>query len=108
MLFRSDVTTGVIWKESVATYTDIATTYPTPETGWLVATLDTQQIYRYNGSTWEKFGSMAIQSEATHTEKGLMSAADKIKLDALDETAPRIYYQATTPPLVNGTIWVEE
>ena len=104
----ADVTTGVIWKESVATYTDIATTYASPETGWLVATLDTQQIYRYNGTTWEKFGSMAIQSEATHTEKGLMSAADKIKLDALDETAPRIYYQSTTPPLINGTIWVEE
>ena len=104
----ADVTTGVIWKESVATYTDIATTYPSPETGWLVATLDTQQIYRYNGTTWEKFGSMAIQSEATHTEKGLMSAADKVKLDAIDETAPRIYYQSATPPLINGTIWVEE
>ena len=104
----ADVTTGVIWKESVATYTDIATTYPTPETGWLVATLDTQQIYRYNGTTWEKFGSMAIQSEATHTEKGLMSAADKVKLDSIDENAPRIYYQSATPPLINGTIWVEE
>ena len=104
----ADVTTGVIWKESVATYTDIATTYPSPETGWLVATLDTQQIYRYNGTTWEKFGSMAIQSEATHTEKGLMSAADKVKLDSIDENAPRIYYQSATPPLINGTIWVEE
>lgn len=104
----ADVTTGVIWKESVATYTDIATTYPSPETGWLVATLDTQQIYRYNGTTWEKFGSMAIQSEVTHTEKGLMSAADKIKLDSIDENAPRIYYQSATPPLINGTIWVEE
>ena len=104
----ADVTTGVIWKVSVATYTDIATTYPSPETGWLVATLDTQQIYRYNGTTWEKFGSMAIQSEATHTEKGLMSAADKVKLDSIDENAPRIYYQSATPPLINGTIWVEE
>lgn len=104
----ADVTTGVIWKESVATYTDIATTYTSPETGWLVATLDTQQIYRYNGTTWEKFGSMAIQSEATHTEKGLMSAADKVKLDSIDENAPRIYYQSATPPLINGTIWVEE
>ena len=104
----ADVTTGVIWKESVATYTDIATTYANPETGWLVATLDTQQIYRYNGTTWEKFGSMAIQSEATHTEKGLMSAADKVKLDSIDENAPRIYYQSATPPLINGTIWVEE
>ena len=104
----ADVTTGVIWKESVATYTDIATTYASPETGWLVATLDTQQIYRYNGTTWEKFGSMAIQSEATHTEKGLMSAADKVKLDSIDENAPRIYYQSATPPLINGTIWVEE
>ena len=51
---------------------------------------------------------MAIQSEATHTEKGLMSAADKVKLDSIDENAPRIYYRSATPPLINGTIWVEE
>lgn len=103
----ADVTTGIMWKESVNTYTDIPLTYPTPETGWLVSTLDTQQIYRYNGTTWEKFGSMAIQSLVTHSADGLMSKEDKIKLDAMDETSPRIYYQSTTPPLVNGNIWIE-
>ena len=103
----ADVTTGIMWKESVNTYTDIPLTYPTPETGWLVSTLDTQQIYRYNGTTWEKFGSMAIQSLVNHNADGLMSKEDKIKLDAMDETSPRIYYQATTPPLVNGNIWIE-
>lgn len=103
----ADVTTGIMWKESVNTYTDIPLTYPNPETGWLVSTLDTQQIYRYNGTTWEKFGSMAIQSLVTHSADGLMSKEDKIKLDAMDETSPRIYYQSTTPPLVNGNIWIE-
>ena len=103
----ADVTTGIMWKESVNTYTDIPLTYPNPETGWLVSTLDTQQIYRYNGTTWEKFGSMAIQSLVNHNADGLMSKEDKIKLDAMDETSPRIYYQATTPPLVNGNIWIE-
>ena len=103
----ADVTTGIMWKESVKTYTDIPLTYPNPETGWLVSTLDTQQIYRYNGTTWEKFGSMAIQSLVTHSADGLMSKEDKIKLDAMDENTPRIYYQATTPPLVNGNIWIE-
>ena len=103
----ADVTTGIMWKESVNTYTDIPLTYPTPETGWLVSTLDTQQIYRYNGTTWEKFGSMAIQSLVTHSADGLMSKEDKVKLDAMDETSPRIYYQSTTPPLVNGNIWIE-
>mgnify|MGYP000363311158 CR=1 FL=1 len=103
----ADVTTGIMWKESVNTYTDIPLTYPTPETGWLVSTLDTQQIYRYNGTTWEKFGSMAIQSLATHSSDGLMSKEDKVKLDAMDENSPRIYYQSTTPPLVNGNIWIE-
>ena len=103
----ADVTTGIMWKESVNTYTDIPLTYPTPEVGWLVSTLDTQQIYRYNGTTWEKFGSMAIQSLVNHNADGLMSKEDKIKLDAMDENTPRIYYQATTPPLVNGNIWIE-
>ena len=103
----ADVTTGIMWKESVNTYTDIPLTYPNPETGWLVSTLDTQQIYRYNGTTWEKFGSMAIQSLVNHNADGLMSKEDKIKLDAMDETSPRIYYQSTTPPLVNGNIWIE-
>ena len=101
------VKTGIMWQESVNTYTDIPLTYPSPQTGWLVSTLDTQQIYRYNGTTWEKFGSMAIQNLVTQSLDGLMSKEDKIKLDAIDENAPRIYYQSATPPLVNGNIWIE-
>ncbi|MCG8484602.1 MAG: hypothetical protein MJA31_14920, partial [Clostridia bacterium] len=42
----------VIPKENVSTYADIATTYPNPETGWLVNTIDTNKWWRYDGSTW--------------------------------------------------------
>ena len=47
-----------------------------------------------------------IFDTATQTEDGLMSYQDKIKLDKIDENAPRIYYSSTEPPRVNGNIWV--
>ena len=49
---------------------------------------------------------MAFYKKRTSSDPG-MSKEDKIKLDAMDETSPRIYYQSTTPPLVNGNIWIE-
>jgi hypothetical protein len=38
----------IIYKEPVATFTDIATTYPTPVNGWATRVLDTFKTYRYN------------------------------------------------------------
>lgn len=45
-------TTKLIWKNPVATYADIATTYPTPEEGWRVECTDTKIGYRYTVDTW--------------------------------------------------------
>lgn len=45
--------TIMIYKTPVSTYSDIATTYPNPELGWRVQVLDTNQIFRYNGTEWE-------------------------------------------------------
>ncbi len=39
-----------IYKSPVATFTDITTTYPSPENGWLVRVLDTFRTYRYNST----------------------------------------------------------
>ena len=44
--------TTIIWKSPVATYSNIATTYPSPAIGWRVEVLDTNAVYRYNGSAW--------------------------------------------------------
>lgn len=40
------------WKESVNTFDDLASTYPTPESGWTVSVKATNITYRYNGSEW--------------------------------------------------------
>lgn len=44
--------TKVTPKTGVLTYTDITTTYPTPEVGWLVHTTDTGKWWRYDGTDW--------------------------------------------------------
>lgn len=76
---------GLDWKESVATYNDIATTYPNPEDGWTVTVKDTDQTYKYNGSAWINiFGLISV---VTTTKDGLMSASDKAKLDGISSQA---------------------
>lgn len=44
-----------VWKTPVANFDEIATTYPSPQHGWTVQTIDNGKIYRYNSvtSTWE-------------------------------------------------------
>ena len=45
-------TTKIVWKSPVNTFANIATTYPNPELGWRVETLDTKHVYRYDGTAW--------------------------------------------------------
>lgn len=40
------------WKESVNTFDDLTSTYPTPESGWTVSVKATNITYRYNGTEW--------------------------------------------------------
>jgi polygalacturonase len=40
------------WLVAVATYTDIATTYPSPKIGDTIQTTDDSKIYRYDGTQW--------------------------------------------------------
>lgn len=42
----------LVYKQSVANFAAIATTYPTPELGWRVVAKDTGIAYRYDGTTW--------------------------------------------------------
>ena len=76
---------GLDWKEAVATYADIATTYPNPEDGWTVTTLDDDHTYRYNGTEWvDQFSLITL---ATSTKDGLMSSADFTKLAGIEAGA---------------------
>ena len=81
----SAVVTSLDWKESVATYTDIATTYPTPEDGWTVTVKDTDETYRYNGTEWVSILTSTIPL-ASDTVDGKMSSTDFTKLSNITGT----------------------
>ena len=71
-----------IWKNPVGTFADLATSYPTPDPGWVATTIDTSIAYLYTGTQWVPIASTGIPM-ASHTEAGLMSIDDKIRLDEL-------------------------
>lgn len=77
---------NTMWKESVATFTDIAKKYPNPKDGWTVNVNDTDITYRYTGSEWIKISANAIPM-ATQGVDGKMSKEDKKKLDGIAENA---------------------
>lgn len=77
----SALETNIDWKESVATYDDIATTYPNPDDGWTVNVKDTDYTYRYNGTSWVAISANAIP-KATNSVDGLLSKEDHVRYDS--------------------------
>lgn len=75
---------NIDWKESVATYEDIATTYPDPQDGWTVNVNDTDYTYRYNGEEWVPISANAIP-KSTNEIDGLLSKEDHIKYEDANE-----------------------
>lgn len=82
----STLETNIDWKEAVATYSDIATTYPNPVDGWTVNVKDTDYTYRYNGTSWVAISANAIP-EATTNINGLMTTTQVTKLDGISSGA---------------------
>ena len=78
----STLETNIDWKESVDTFSDIATTYPNPDDGWTVNVKDTDYTYRYSGTDWIAISANAIP-KATTSVDGLMAKEDKTKLDGI-------------------------
>lgn len=83
----STIETNIDWKESVGTFDDIATTYPTPNDGWTVNVKDTDYTYRYNGTKWVAISANAIP-KATNEVDGLMTKEYAKKLDGLTKYTP--------------------
>ena len=79
---------GLQWKASVPTFNDLAVAYPNPQEGWTVSTDDTNIIYRFDDATnqWHAISSNAIGNAVPNGNAGLMTGADKAKLDGLDAT----------------------
>lgn len=78
----NQVASSLQWKESVPTYDDISTKYPTPVDGWTVNVDDNDITYRFTGSEWIPISANSIPN-ATQSIDGKMSAEDKRKLDSL-------------------------
>lgn len=86
----ASIETNILWKDAVATYADIATTYPYPQEGWTVTVLDTNETYRYNGATWVKISASATP-KASATNDGLMPKEMYSKVDGLGTASEKDY-----------------
>ena len=82
----STLETNITWKAAVATYSDIATTYPNPQEGWTVVTTDTNIAWRYSGGQWIEISANTIPVATTAVD-GLFSTTNVIKLDGIEDGA---------------------
>lgn len=82
----NQVITDLDWKESVATYSALSTTYPSPQDGWTVNVKETDTTYRWSGTTWISISANSIPL-ATNSTDGKMSKSDKAKLDGIASNA---------------------
>lgn len=77
---------GTIWKSEVETFTDIATTYPTPVQYWTVNVKDTGYTYQYDSTDgWHIIDSNYIPLATTIID-GRLSKEDKLKLNNTSNT----------------------
>lgn len=78
----SELVTSMTWKPAVATFSDIATTYPNPREGWTVVTTDTNIAWRYTNGAWIEISANTIPV-VTSSVNGLMTSAMLGKLDGI-------------------------
>jgi hypothetical protein len=67
------------WLTAVNTYADIAKTYPNPQLGDTVQTIDDSKIYRWNGTQWvwtQQYNANAITD--VQNKIGILSTADDV------------------------------
>lgn len=76
----SQVTAGILYKGTVASFGEIATKFPTPERGWLVAVEGTNKFYVYDGITkaWEEF-PIELAPCTTHVKTLRLTVTDNQK-----------------------------
>lgn len=100
----NQVVSGLQWKASVPTFNAIANTYPNPQEGWTVSTDDTNIVYRFDAvtATWQPISSNSIGNAVPNGQAGLMTGADKAKLDGLDATQ----YVKKTGDTITGKLTV--
>jgi hypothetical protein len=99
----------LVYKQSVATFADIATTYPNPELGWRVVAKDTGLAYRYDGTAW-------IEVDMSTTGEGFnvtISDAAPANVNVLWLNVPNVnqttrVVKSTSAPADTSVIWWEQ
>ena len=83
----SNKVSSISWKQPVASFEEIATTYPNPKKDDIVAVAD-GNVYRYDGSAWNiLYERIEMPKPATTTKSGLLSKEDKAAIDDI----PKVY-----------------
>lgn len=100
----NQIVSGLQWKASVPSFQNIAATYPNPQEGWTVSVDDTNIIYRYDDATgqWQPISSNSIGVVIPNGANGLMTGADKAKLDQLNHND----YLLKTGGVITGQLTV--
>jgi hypothetical protein len=57
-----------IYKNPVANFSNIATTYPSPLLGWVVQVTSTNDWYRYDGTSWVKYQNYSTSGYANSSD----------------------------------------
>ena len=83
------------WKDSVATFADLNTTYPNAQDGWTVFVQDTGFTYRHSNGAWVQISSYNLPL-ATASHDGRMSKEDKAYLDNIKSTNQSQWDSAVT------------
>jgi uncharacterized protein YukE len=99
----------LVYKQSVATFSAIATTYPTPSLGWRVVAKDTGLAYRYDGTSWIEIGNATVGEGFNVT----ISDAAPANVNVLWLNVPNVnkttrVVKSTTVPSDTSVIWWEQ
>jgi len=97
----SAVVTSLDYKEHVATFADLSTTYPSPQDGWTVSVDADNITYKYNGTIWFPVSANSIPM-ATESLDGKMSSVDKTKVNGISTNAKKVESSS-----INGNIKID-
>lgn len=81
----SAVVTSLDYKEHVATFADLSTTYTNAQEGWTVSVDADDITYKYSDGTWIPISANSIPLASSSVD-GKMSKQDKVKIDSITGT----------------------
>lgn len=100
----NNVAKSLIWQEPVATFAELATTYPNPEPGWASLVKGESLVYSWNGQAWKSTGLNGFPEDVVITDMLFERSRsnNSIKLSDLIEN-DTLYLHATGAKTSNTT-----